>query len=160
MRGENRKCQRSGRKARGIMVVRQSFCPASADGCFGTSRHSPRLLNGEITSLLLNETSFERTWEIRLFSFWSPPYHALRQLHRGTTKCLLCSACLITTPGFIAFCKYLHGGWITPKVNLHNDWLHFQAKHFQPFPYNSAAVQKNFPWKKPPNKSVPFLTNS
>lgn len=47
--GRDGKCQGSRRKGQGIMVVRQSFCPASADGCSRTSRHSPRLLDDEIT---------------------------------------------------------------------------------------------------------------
>lgn len=61
--GRDSKCQGSRRKGQGIMAMRQSFCPASADRCFGTSRHSPRLLNDEIT-LFLSEASFECTWEI------------------------------------------------------------------------------------------------
>lgn len=40
--GRDAKCQE-------IMGQRQSFCPASSDRCFGSSRHIPRLLNHEIT---------------------------------------------------------------------------------------------------------------
>lgn len=79
------KCQGSKRKGQGIVMVRQRFCPANADGCLGDIQAVSDSWTMRLPCLFLIEAC---TWGVHLLSLWFllTIWCFLENYTSGTTK--------------------------------------------------------------------------